>query len=276
MGNTRKSPGSSKTSKLYDVPIEWILSIGNRNAEEQNDGAIEIPPHMLISDSEDSFRELIQFVYPDLLSRISDPSYFKGRVILAATNESVDYLNNFLLSLLPGEDKTCLSADSICQDDQLNSQMNEEIYPVEFLNTLSCSGLPPHNMKLKVGVPVMLIRTIDQAGGLCEGTMLTIVQMGTFVLNCKIISGKKAGDMAFIPRMTMVPSNSTLPFRFQRRQYPLVVSFATTINKSQVQTLSHVGVYLPRPASSHSQLYTALSKVKTKGGIKVFIKSESG
>ncbi|XP_012844686.1 PREDICTED: ATP-dependent DNA helicase PIF1-like [Erythranthe guttata] len=100
--------------------------------------------------------------------------------------------------------------------------------------------------------------------------------MGKHVLNCKILSGKHVGDMMFIPRMTLVPSNSALPIKFQRRQFPLMVSFAMTINKSQGQTLSHVGLYLPRPVFSHGQLYVTLSRVKSRSGIKILINSESG
>ncbi|XP_012852617.1 PREDICTED: ATP-dependent DNA helicase PIF1-like [Erythranthe guttata] len=96
----------------------------------------------------------------------------------------------------------------------------------------------------------------------------------TFII--KVLSGKNTGDVVFIPRMTLVPSNSTLPIKFQRRQFPLMISFAMTINKSQGQTLSHVGLYLPRPVFSHGQLYVALSRVKSRSGIKILIKSESG
>ncbi|XP_012839907.1 PREDICTED: uncharacterized protein LOC105960287 [Erythranthe guttata] len=80
---------------------------------------------------------------------------------------------------------------------------------------------------------------------------------------------------AKIPVM-LVPSNSTLPIKFQRQQFPLMVSLAMTINKSQGQTLSHVSLYLPRPVFSHIQLYVALSRVKIRSGIKILIKSESG
>lgn len=86
----------------------------------------------------------------------------------------------------------------------------------------------------------MLIRNIDQSKGLCNGTRLQIIQMSNHVLKCKILIGKCSGDHVFIPRLTLVPSNSTLTVKFQMKQFPLIVSFAMTINKSQGQTLSHV------------------------------------
>jgi len=44
-----------------------------------------------------------------------------------------------------------------------------------------------------------------------------------------------------------------------------------TINKRHGQTLSNVGLYLPRPVFSPGQLYVALFRVKTRTGMKVLI-----
>lgn len=45
-----------------------------------------------------------------------------------------------------------------------------------------------------------------------------------------------------------------------------------TINKSQGQTFTRVGLYLNTPIFSHGQLYVAFSRVKAMDGLKVAIK----
>lgn len=47
-----------------------------------------------------------------------------------------------------------------------------------------------------------------------------------------------------------------------------------TINKSQGQSLSHVGLYLQRPVFTHGQFYVALSRVRSRKGLKILIIDE--
>ena len=67
------------------------------------------------------------------------------------------------------------------------------------------------------------------------------------------------------------PSDSKIPFKMNRRQFPIIISFAMTINKSRGQSLNNVGIYLPTPVFSHGQLYVALSKAKSLDGLWVLI-----
>ena len=257
---------------------KWLLDIGEGNVGGSNDGevVIDIPEDLLITESSDPIGSLIDFVYPSILDKFKDPLYFQERAILAPKNEVVHEINDRLLSLFPGEEKEYLSSDSLSEVEFLPPDFDPELYSPDVLNGLKLSGLPNHKLILKVGVPVMLLRNIDQKNGLCNGTRLQVISMGNRVIEAMVLTGSNIGHRTFISRFSLSPSDKKIPFEFKRRQFPLSVCFAMTINKSQGQSLSRVGLFLKQPVFTHGQLYVALSRVKSREGLKLLILDKDG
>ncbi len=208
---------------------------------------------------------MVVAIYPRLHEGQATNEYLHERAILAPRNKEVLLINAMVLSYFPGAQVNFLSADSAEDMEVANT------YPSEFLNTLEVSGMPSHKLLLKIGAPVILLHNLDPLAGLCNGMRLIVRHFTMRVVEVEIIIGKGAGNVAFISRIKFISDNSGLPFTFARKQFPLRLAYAMTINKSQGQTLSHVGLHLRDDVFSHGQLYITFSRAKAPTNIKVLL-----
>ena len=128
----------------------------------------------------------------------------------------VEFINDHLLSLLPGQEKVYESSDSICESEGLNDNFNESLYSPDVLNGMKLVGLPNHKLVLKVGAPVMLLRNMDQSEGLCDGTRLRIKELGDRAIKAEILTGTKVGETVSLTRFKLTPSDKRLPLQINR------------------------------------------------------------
>ena len=205
-----------------------------------------------------SQQDLITAVFPNISERYDSwPTFnyqwFAGRAILAPKNDIVEKINCDLLKSIPtGDGYEYKSIDTVVD---CSEAVN---YPVEFLHTIDLPGLPPHKLHLKPGVPIMLLRNLDPPK-LCNGSRMLVKNLRQHVIEAVILDGPFKKVHVFIPRIPIF--SDKLSFKFKRLQFPVRLSFAMTINKSQGQTLKIAGLDLSSPCFSYGQIYVGCSRV---------------
>ncbi len=123
-------------------------------------------------DQAPSLETFMHVVFPTLTINYANQGYMDGRAILTTKNVVVNFLNTQIVEAMPRQEHVFLSADSMERGDNQAMAIG-----TKFLNTITLAGMPPHRLALKFGVPVILLRNLDAALGLCNGTHLIILRL---------------------------------------------------------------------------------------------------
>jgi ATP-dependent DNA helicase PIF1 len=99
---------------------------------------------------------------------------------------------------------------------------------------------------------------LDAAHGVCNGSRGIWTNCRNRVLEVKLLTGHHGGDKVFIPRIYNQPSDDQNAFKFTRKQFPVRLCFSMMINKSQGQSVKHVGLDPRSPVFTHAVLCCCL------------------
>ncbi|XP_045500045.1 uncharacterized protein LOC123697545 [Colias croceus] len=238
-----------------------LLKIGEGTYPQLHQGKLILTPELCCIVQ--SQPHLISSVYGDVTNILNrDNSWLCERSILTPRNDQASEINNKILSNIQGESKVYRSINRMVDEQEATN------YPIEFLNSLNMPGLPSHEICLKIGIPIILLRNL-RPPQLCNGTRLKVTQLQQNIIEAQILTGCGAGETVFIPRIPLIPNN--FPFQFKRTQFPVSVCYAMTINKAQGQTFHVAGVDLGVSCFSHGQLYVALSRVSSSRNLYVHV-----
>ena len=272
--NMRVRASGDPKLEAYDT---WTVKIGDGTSNDTK-GLISIPEDMLYNikpntatnqkEEENSMKEFCRMIFPNVSINISNPEWLQGRSIIAPTNKEVDAINDIMEGWVPGTAIKLTSADT------LEDYRDIMRFNMEYINTLCPNGFPRHLISLKPGMVIMLLRNISPKEGLCNGTKLIYERiLNNKLLVCKLTTSDKT---VLIPRIKFISEAGSYAFEWARRQFPVRIAFATTINKAQGQTLQKVGVWLRSPVFTHGQLYVASSRTGNPDALKFAIKQQEG
>jgi hypothetical protein len=150
-----------------------------------------------------------------------------------------------------------------------------EHLPAEFLQSIDIASLPLSKLSLKIGALIILLRNLYPKQGLCNGTQMTITRLGQSCIGGIISGGHFNGQFRLLPRIRLTTLEGDLPFLLTRKQFPIRLCFTMTVNKSQGQSLSTVGVDLRTSAFTHGQLYVALSRITSLNGLTLLFSEDN-
>lgn len=243
---------------------EWLLQIGDGDTPRIRGLPLDTVaiPDAMITDN-----DLVDVIFDNIENLNADQ--LAERAILAPKNCDCLDINNRIIARMPGNVIEYHSQDRILSEDANDF----ENYSIEFINEQTPSGFPPHTLKMKIGIVIMLLRNLDAKNGLCNGTRLKVVALDTHTIRAEILSETNKGEVVIIPKIlhTSRAEETSLPFQLERKQFPVIPAYAMTINKSQGQSFHHVGILLNNPVFSHGQLYVALSRSRFAHNIKIKI-----
>ncbi|GJV76883.1 DNA helicase [Tanacetum coccineum] len=149
-------PGKNEAEQRLACSFaSWLLDIGNGKIGEpaaddiQNSFWITVPQRYCIPDDNNGLSNLINFIYDK--GTLQHPTAQELQHKAISSDEAVPL----------GNDRGATKL----------------LYPMEYLNTLQFSGFPPHELELKVGIPIMLLRNLNLQGGMCNGTRMIIKKL---------------------------------------------------------------------------------------------------
>jgi ATP-dependent DNA helicase PIF1 len=182
----------------------------------------------------DSAEVFFYKIYPikqiQLQGIIRNISFFRDRAILTIKNDTVADINVRILTRLIGETRVYDIINSISFDTMKKSSKSDIF--IEFLRAQNPSGLPPARLELKIGAPVICFRNLFLRKGLYNDTRIIISKLREYSIKVKIISGQFYGKNRIIPRITFTADMGEGAWKHNRKQFPVRLCFAITINKA--------------------------------------------
>ncbi len=143
--------------------LEFFLKISddtyiiNPNTED----IISLPLNIVL------FEGTLTNLYSNLVENFGKANYIVSKAILTPKNVNVKVISDIIMEKIPGKIILYPSADliNLLEDSAVEQS---QIYLPEFLRSLKIPELPSSKLKLKLGIPIVLLRNLNPSEGFCN------------------------------------------------------------------------------------------------------------
>ena len=233
-----------------------VDSVSNGTLQADQDGKVILDLIKTTTDTD----EWTRFVYPDIPH--TDPST-NGKSLLTLFNKEVDKQNEIISDTLPGHYVTLYSHDDLNESSEISEFFKDNV-TTEFFNQINFPNVPPHELKVKVGMECFIVRNLSPDEGILNNTQVKILHISKNLIQLRHLENK---NIFFIPRITFSMVLKRKGIKLTRKQFPLRAGYVKTFNRSQGATLDRTGLDLRSECFCHGQLAVAISRVRTRNDL---------
>ncbi|EYC41540.1 hypothetical protein Y032_0565g14 [Ancylostoma ceylanicum] len=152
---------SARHRKVFRIFKSWLRLVAD-GAIQVGPSSIALPDSMVLPSEEAA----IEWIYTPAV--LSDMSKLREVALLGIRNNEVLNINEVILSELGGETISARGIDeAVREDDGIDGMPYEN---EEYFHREPPQGMPPYLLELKVGCIIMLLRNMDVANQLRNGT----------------------------------------------------------------------------------------------------------
>ena len=270
-------PGDASSEEYENSAPDMLLPVAPVIGHVSASSESGILPKQFTVATTSYMQDMINFVFPDDV--LADPLQCVTRAILAPTNAQIDAYNEHILCRIQGLSRQYMSADSL-QEGQADDDEDASSIPyssvLDYVASHPPTGMPPAKLTVKVGAVYRIMRNFSVERGLVKNACVLVTDLGVRLISVRLLKDtfSMENEDILLPRITFssrLPSGHTLI----RKQFPLAPAYATTFNSCQGLTLDIIGMDLTKPVFSHGQLYTALSRVRKREHVLIYIHEQT-
>ena len=194
--NMRRQSLDQQDSAEVSNFSDFLLRVGEGTEPVKESNMIYLDSKYVVRSQ--TIADLADTIYGDIKDKYNDRDYITSHIMMSPKKETTEHINDYVMSQLPEEAHVLLSVDSV-------EPNQAPLYPTEFLNSITPTGLPSHRLLLREFASIILLRSLDPTQGMCNGSRFSVRALLNHVMDAEIGTGVHRGKRDFISQILMIP-----------------------------------------------------------------------